>query len=94
MGFSSPSSTTSEQLSNNANVEQIKLTRTESIPSDSDSDIEVVERPMEALEEAEHITELNKKSYDERNEPEKLETKEEQNYEESVEKMDFDESSS
>ena len=31
---------------------------------------------------------------DERNEPEKLETKEEQNYEESVEKMDFDESSS
>ncbi|KAG6802415.1 Protein lunapark-B [Apis mellifera caucasica] len=94
VGFSSPSSTTSEQLSNNANVEQIKLTRTESIPSDSDSDIEVVERPMEALEEAEHITELNKKSYDERNEPEKLETKEEQNYEESVEKMDFDESSS
>ncbi|XP_006607211.1 endoplasmic reticulum junction formation protein lunapark-B [Apis dorsata] len=94
VGFSSPSSTTSEQLSNNANVEQIKLTRTESIPSDSDSDIEVVERPMEALEEAEHITELNKKPYDERNESEKPETKEEQNYEESVEKMDFDESSS
>lgn len=70
---------------------------------------------MEALEEAEHITELNKKPYgkknvssiiffyyykciiiiiDERNESEKPEIKEEQNYEESVEKMDFDESSS
>lgn len=49
VGFSSPSSTISEQLSSNTNVEQIKLTRTESIPSDSGLNVKKKKRKYNNL---------------------------------------------
>ncbi|XP_043510988.1 endoplasmic reticulum junction formation protein lunapark-A isoform X2 [Frieseomelitta varia] len=101
VGHNSPSLNTSEYLSPDTNTEHLKDRQTESISaSDSDSEIEMVERPTEVLEETEHVTESVRNacvlhepgSVEQDNiEPEK---KEVHNCEESAEEMDIDESSS
>ena len=105
VAHSSSSLNTSEYLASDPNVaEHLKPPQTESInASDTDSDIEVVERPTEALEKIEHVTEPVKDTCDEPNNSEphnaesdttESETKEAHNCDESDEKMDIDESSS
>ncbi|XP_050482825.1 endoplasmic reticulum junction formation protein lunapark-A-like isoform X1 [Bombus huntii] len=105
VAHSSSSLNTSEYVASDPNVaEHLKPPQTESInASDTDSDIEVVERPTEALEKIEHVTEPVKDTCDEPNNAEphnaesdttESETKEAHNCDESDEKMDIDESSS
>ncbi|XP_054006218.1 endoplasmic reticulum junction formation protein lunapark-B isoform X1 [Hylaeus anthracinus] len=99
---SSSSTNTPEHAISNTNVEQTKHSETElSSPSDTDSDIEVVEKPTEISEDTVQATAQVKKEHDE---PEKEEVNlEEVNPEvtntevanksdESVEKMEVDES--
>ncbi|XP_043590817.1 endoplasmic reticulum junction formation protein lunapark-A-like [Bombus pyrosoma] len=105
VAHSNSSLNTSEYLASDPNVaEHLKPPQTESInASDTDSDIEVVERPTEALEKIEHVTEPVKDTCDEPNNAEphnaesdttESEMKEAHNCDESDEKMDIDESSS
>ncbi|CAL7946188.1 unnamed protein product [Xylocopa violacea] len=91
MDDTSVSNTFEEKESAAANMEHLKHEQAEAIPSDSDSDIEVVERPTEgATENAERITEVVENACDEPD-AEEYQTKDVNNSEESVEKMDIDE---
>ena len=80
-----------DQISATANAEESKLPQVESTPSDTDSDIEVVEKPTEIPEDPEHT---EKPVENECDEPDaaKSDVKEEDKSEENVEKMDVDES--
>ncbi|CAK9800150.1 Endoplasmic reticulum junction formation protein lunapark-B [Anthophora plagiata] len=89
---SSSSSNAPEHAIPNSDMEQLKQMESPS-PSDTDSDIEVVERPTEVSEESEHVDKPIENASDE---PiaEESETKEMHNCEDGDEKMDIDEPSS
>nr|XP_012144656.1 PREDICTED: protein lunapark-B [Megachile rotundata]XP_012144657.1 PREDICTED: protein lunapark-B [Megachile rotundata] len=88
---SSSSSNTPDHTLGATNMEPSQVMQPETTPSDTDSDIEVVEKPTEIPEDTEHIDEPVKNECDEPDAT-KSETKEEEKCEESVEKMDVDDS--